>query len=59
MRGNKAIEFINKNVPIKVIDSHMGSGKTTYLMELMANDTNKDRKYIYVTPFLEEVKRVK
>lgn len=42
---------------IKVIDSIMGSGKTTFYINYM-----KDRphdKFMYITPYLEEVKRIK
>lgn len=42
---------------IKVIDSIMGSGKTSYAIQ-MIND-NPDKKYIYITPYLNEVQRVK
>ena len=42
---------------IKIIDSIMGSGKTSYVIQ-MIND-NPDKKYIYITPYLDEVKRVK
>ena len=40
---------------VKVIDSPCGSGKSTYCLNLMKND--KMNRYIYVTPFLSEVKR--
>lgn len=43
--------------PIKVVDSIMGSGKTMAAIK-MVNDNPKE-KYIYVTPFLKEVKRIK
>jgi hypothetical protein len=41
---------------IYVVDSIMGSGKTTYCHNEML--TNKDKKYIYITPYLEEIKRL-
>ena len=41
---------------IKILDSIMGSGKTSYAIQ-MIND-NPDRKYVYITPYLDEVKRV-
>jgi len=48
----------NSNMkPIKVIDSIMGSGKTSAAINLM-ND-NPDTNYIYITPYLDEVKRIK
>lgn len=42
---------------IKVIDSIMGSGKTTWAIEEM--NRNPDKSYIYITPFLSEIKRIK
>lgn len=34
---------------IKVIDSLMGTGKTTYMLRFM--QMNPERRYLYVTPF--------
>ncbi len=42
---------------VKIIDSIMGSGKTSYAIQKMNNDT--ENNYIYITPFLSEVKRIK
>ncbi len=42
---------------IKIVDSIMGSGKSSYAIQTM-NRENEDR-YVYITPFLDEVKRVK
>lgn len=42
---------------IKVIDAIMGAGKTEYAIQLMNEDVNN--RYIYVTPFLNEVERVR
>lgn len=42
---------------IKIVDSIMGSAKTTKLIQQMNED--KNNKYIYITPFLSEVERVK
>lgn len=41
---------------ITVVDSIMGSSKTTYFIEYMKN--NPDKRFIYITPFLDEIKRV-
>lgn len=41
---------------IKIIDSIMGSGKTSYVMQMIK--ANPENKYLYVTPYLDEVKRV-
>ncbi|MGG3622842.1 hypothetical protein ABES25_04675 [Bacillus gobiensis] len=43
---------------ITVIDSIMGSGKTTWAIKYM-NEAPADQKFIYITPFLGEVERVK
>lgn len=43
---------------ITVIDSLMGTGKTSWaISELL--DKNPDKNYLYVTPYLDEVARVK
>lgn len=44
-------------VNIKVVDSIPGSGKTSSAINLMNKD--KDNKYIYITPYLNEIKRIK
>lgn len=46
----------NKQV-INVIDSIMGSGKSQYFIEYIKN--NPDKKFIYITPYLNEIKRMK
>jgi hypothetical protein len=48
---------MEQDIKINVIDSIMGSGKTSYVINKMNTDTNP--KYIYVTPTLSEVARVK
>ena len=42
---------------INVIDSIMGSGKTTWAINKINNSIND--KFIYITPYLDEIKRVK
>lgn len=42
---------------IKIIDSIMGSGKTSYIIQMINNNPNT--RYIYITPYLDEVQRVK
>lgn len=42
---------------INVVDAGCGVGKTTALINKMNND-NSGQKYIYVTPFLDEVSRI-
>lgn len=41
---------------VTVIDSICGSGKTSKFIEIMNNNTNN--KYIYITPYLDEIQRV-
>lgn len=41
---------------IKIIDSIMGSGKTSAAINYMNKDYQK--KFIYITPYLDEVDRV-
>lgn len=43
---------------ITVVDSIMGSGKTSWAIDYM-NKANEDKKFIYITPFLTEVQRIK
>ncbi|MCA1319786.1 hypothetical protein LC085_07650 [Bacillus tianshenii] len=43
---------------IKIIDSIMGSGKTSWAIQYM-NEAPIAEKFIYITPFLTEVARVK
>lgn len=42
---------------LNVIDSIMGSGKTSWAIDKMNNDD--ENNYIYITPFLSEVERIK
>lgn len=42
---------------ITVVDSMMGTGKTSYAISKIKNDN--DGKYIYITPYLKEVDRIK
>ena len=41
---------------IKIIDMPMGKGKTTGLINYMNN--HPDNKYLFITPFLDEVERI-
>lgn len=40
-----------------VVDSIMGSGKSSFAIQKMSED--KEGKYVYITPFLSEVQRIK
>lgn len=42
---------------IKVCDAIMGSGKSSAAITLM--NENPDKKFIYITPFIEEAKRIR
>jgi len=43
---------------VKVIDSKMGSGKSSKIIDMM-NKGGENEKYIYITPYLSEVQRIK
>ncbi|WP_189318659.1 hypothetical protein [Bacillus atrophaeus] len=43
---------------IKIVDSIMGSGKTSAAINKM-NNANKDENFIFITPYLNEVERIK
>lgn len=36
-----------------------GTGKTSYAIQEMNEESNMDKNYIYITPYLDEVKRIK
>ena len=42
---------------VKVIDSIMGSGKTSAIIN-MINKSDREDKFIYITPYLDEVARI-
>lgn len=47
------------NKEITVIDAPCGYGKSSYAIQMINNDIYQDNRYIFVTPFLDEVERVK
>ena len=48
----------DKIIPkVTVIDSIMGSGKTTSAIN-MINNSSDDIRFIYITPYLDEVSRI-
>ncbi len=56
---NQVINVLNTSeLIVKVIDSIMGSGKTQWAISYMKNNLS-EKKFIYVTPFLDEVGRIK
>ena len=46
----------SKDVTVNIVDSIMGSGKTKWVLDKIANDTKS--KYIMVTPTLSEIDRI-
>ena len=46
------------NCKCYVVDAICGAGKTTALIN-MINNSSEDEKFLYITPFLDEVKRIK
>lgn len=53
----KETDELNIVKKIKVIDSIMGSGKSSYAIQKM-NEIDDERSYIYVTPYLDECSRI-
>jgi hypothetical protein len=49
---------IKSNSTVTIVDSIMGSGKTSWAIQLM-NETPEVQKFIYVTPYLSEIERIK
>lgn len=47
---------MNEN-KVTVIDAMMGKGKTSYAIQMM-DEADAGKKFIYITPFLDEVERV-
>lgn len=45
------------SMSMTIVDSIMGSGKTSWAINKMKNDTKNN--YIYITPYLSEVQRIK
>lgn len=59
MKDKELVRFIEgENPKITIIDSIMGSGKTSWAIQSM-NNCDIERKYIYITPYLDEVQRIK
>ena len=47
-----------KRMTVNVVDSIMGSGKTTAMINSI-NNANKEQKFMFITPYLSEVDRIK
>lgn len=43
---------------IRVVDSMCGTGKTSAAINMINDPANNDKKFMYITPFLEEVERI-
>ena len=43
---------------IQIVDQVMGAGKTSAIIN-MINDSDDDTRFIYITPYLTEVTRIK
>lgn len=58
--GKGKREILNKKEfkPIKIIDATCGKGKTSWAIQYM-NECNSSEKFMFITPFLTEVKRIK
>ena len=46
-----------RRLGMNIVDSPMGFGKTSWAIQEMKN--NKKQNYIYITPFLDEIQRIK
>lgn len=44
---------------VTIIDSMCGTGKTSYAINKMANTDTNDMNFMYITPYLDEVSRIK
>lgn len=55
---NESDKRINEKKTVKVFDAIMGSGKTYDAIERMKGYIELGEKFIYVTPFINEIKRV-
>ena len=44
---------------INVVDAICGEGKSTALINYINSNKNRNEKFLYITPFLTEIDRVK
>lgn len=49
---------MNFDCNVKVVDMIMGSGKTSAAINLI-NETDEGTKFLFITPYLEEIERIK
>lgn len=52
------MEKVLKSQAVQIIDATCGKGKTSWAIQLM-NEADESEKFMFITPFLSEVKRVK
>lgn len=50
--------LVRKQAKITIVDSIMGSGKTSWAIQYI-NESNVRRKFLFITPYLTEVNRIK
>lgn len=51
-------QSVKTNKKINVVDDMMGTGKTSWAIQIM-NESPEIQKFIFITPFLDEVDRIK
>lgn len=49
--------MILNNRNAKIIDASMGAGKTTFAINMM-NNANENKRFLFISPYLSEVKRI-
>lgn len=52
------METFNCNCNVKIVDMIMGAGKTSAAINYI-NNADEDTRFLYITPYLDEVKRIK
>jgi thymidine kinase len=55
--GNTAIRSMDV-IQSLVIDSIMGSGKTTYIIDQLKKEEDRSKRFLIVTPYLKETDRL-
>ncbi|MBT2736198.1 DEAD/DEAH box helicase family protein [Bacillus sp. ISL-7] len=52
------MEKVLKGEAVQIIDATCGKGKTSWAIQLM-NESDESEKFMFITPFLSEVRRIK